>query len=64
MENMTKAWNGFTGDAWKDEISVRDFIQSNYTPYTGDESFLTGASDNTKAVWNKLTEMFKIENEK
>ncbi|MGL5124664.1 MAG: formate C-acetyltransferase [Fusobacteriaceae bacterium] len=61
---MTKAWNGFTGDAWKDEISVRDFIQSNYTPYTGDESFLTGASDNTKAVWNKLTEMFKIENEK
>ncbi|MGL6167675.1 MAG: pyruvate formate lyase family protein, partial [Fusobacteriaceae bacterium] len=45
-------------------MSVRDFIQSNYTPYTGDESFLTGASDNTKAVWNKLTEMFKIENEK
>ncbi|MGL6121359.1 MAG: formate C-acetyltransferase [Fusobacteriaceae bacterium] len=61
---MTKAWNGFTGDAWKAEISVRDFIQSNYTPYTEDESFLTGASDNTKAVWNKLTEMFKIENEK
>ncbi|MBP5502432.1 MAG: formate C-acetyltransferase, partial [Bacteroidales bacterium] len=43
---------------------VRDFIQHNYTPYTGDESFLEGPSEKTLKVWNKLTEMFKVERAK
>lgn len=57
-------WNGFVGGLWQDEINVRDFIQCNYTPYTGDDSFLEDATENTKKVWNKLTEMFKVEREK
>lgn len=59
-----KYWNGFVGELWKNEINVRDFIQCNYTPYTGDDSFLEDAAENTKKVWNKLTEMFKVEREK
>ena len=57
MEN----WNGFKGQLWKREINVRDFIQENYTPYHGDDSFLVGTTERTKKVWNKLTEMFKEE---
>lgn len=57
-------WNGFVGELWKNEINVRDFIQCNYIPYTGDDSFLEDATENTKKVWNKLTEMFKVEREK
>lgn len=58
---MEKCWNGFKGDQWKKEIDVRDFIQENYTPYTGNDDFLAGPTENTKKVWNKLTEMFKEE---
>ena len=57
-------WNNFKGELWKDEINVRDFIQCNYTPYTGDDSFLETSTENTKKVWNKLTEMFKIERQR
>lgn len=64
MENLQSYWSDFKGNLWKKEINVRDFIQNNYTPYTGDESFLVGATENTKAVWSKLTEMFKEEIEK
>ena len=46
------------------EIDVRDFIQHNYEPYAGDESFLAGPAESTKKLWGKLTEMFKIEREK
>ena len=56
--------NDFAGFIWKREINVRDFIQHNYTPYTGDESFLEGPSEKTLKVWNKLTEMFKVERAK
>ncbi|MGL4403254.1 MAG: formate C-acetyltransferase [Fusobacteriaceae bacterium] len=58
---MNQYWSDFKGVAWKEEVSVRDFIQSNYTPYHGDEKFLSGASENTQKIWNKLTEMFKVE---
>lgn len=54
----------FDGNLWKEEINVRDFIQSNYTPYEGDDSFLVGTSEKTRKVWNKLTELFVIEREK
>lgn len=59
-----KYWNGFKGDLWQKEINVRDFIQCNYTPYEGDESFLVKSTENTKKVWDKLTEMFKEERAK
>ncbi|MEG0136852.1 MAG: pyruvate formate lyase family protein, partial [Cetobacterium sp.] len=64
MENLQSYWSEFKGNLWQKEINVRDFIQNNYTPYTGDEEFLAGATENTKAVWSKLTEMFKVEIEK
>ena len=54
----------FKGNLWKEEINVRDFIQNNYTPYEGDESFLTGSTEKTRKVWNKLTELFAVEREK
>jgi len=57
-------WKGFRGNQWKKEINVRDFIQSNYTPYDGDDSFLVESTEKTKKVWNKLTEMFKKERAK
>ena len=54
----------FKGEYWKSEIDVRDFIQENYTPYLGDGEFLKSSTEKTKKVWNKLTEMFKVEREK
>ena len=54
----------FDGFIWKREINVRDFIQHNYTPYDGDESFLAGPTERTKKIWDKLSEMFKFEREK
>ena len=64
MERNNESWVGFKGELWKKEINVRDFIQNNYTPYTGDDSFLKPSSEKTRKVWNKLTEMFKVEREK
>jgi len=58
------SWKGFKGNLWKKEINVRDFIQSNYTPYEGDDSFLVKSTEKTQKVWNKLTEMFKEERAK
>ena len=54
-------WNGFVGGIWQDEINVRDFIQKNYTEYTGDEKFLTGATERTNALMEKLNTMFDLE---
>lgn len=64
MERNNESWAGFKGELWKKEVNVRDFIQNNYTPYTGDDSFLKPSSEKTRKVWNKLTEMFKVEREK
>ena len=47
-------WNGFKGRLWKEEINVRDFIQNNYKPYYGDESFLAGPTEATNKLWGKL----------
>ena len=57
----TEAWNGFEGRIWKEEINVRDFIQKNYHPYDGDESFLEDPTDATKTLWNKIQELQKEE---
>ena len=50
-------WNGFEGRPWKEQIDVRDFIQKNYTPYDGDESFLEGPTEATNKLWGKLQEL-------
>ncbi len=50
-------WNGFEGRLWKEQIDVRDFIQKNYTPYDGDESFLEGPTEATNKLWGKLQEL-------
>ncbi len=56
-----KNWNGFKSGKWQNEINVRDFIQSNYTEYTGDNAFLAGATDRTKVLMKKLEDLFKLE---
>ncbi|EHK5546059.1 2-ketobutyrate formate-lyase/pyruvate formate-lyase [Escherichia coli] len=56
------AWLGFKGTDWKKEINVRDFIQHNYTPYEGDESFLAEATPATTELWEKVMEGIRIEN--
>ena len=59
-----KQWNGFNkAGEWTEEIDVRGFIQSNYTPYEGDSKFLMGATDKTKKLWNKVLELYKKERE-
>ena len=54
-------WNGFEGRLWREEINVRDFIQKNYTPYNGDESFLAGPTRATDLLWGELSKLQKEE---
>ncbi len=61
---QNEAWKGFEGRIWKLECNVRDFIQKNYTPYDGDESFLADPTDATNKLWGKLQELQKQEREK
>ena len=60
---MFKGWEGFKEGNWQKEIDVRNFIQNNYTPYEGDDSFLKGATENTTKLWNEVSELFKKERE-
>src|SRR3954463_10846191 len=61
---QTSAWSGFTEGLWQKEINVRDFIQQNYTPYDGDETFLADATERTKNIWKQLNELFIEERKK
>ncbi|MFZ1873150.1 MAG: formate C-acetyltransferase [Chania sp.] len=61
-EKLANAWQGFSEGDWQKEVNVRDFIQKNYTPYEGDESFLAGASQATTTLWDKVMEGIKLEN--
>ncbi|OEE65608.1 formate C-acetyltransferase [Enterovibrio norvegicus] len=62
-EQFTQAWEGFAAGDWQTEVNVRDFIQKNYTPYEGDESFLvTEGTEATNALWDKVMEGIKLEN--
>lgn len=54
---MEQGWNGFNEGKWTREINVRDFIQNNYTPYVGDESFLEGPTQATKTLWAQVTDL-------
>lgn len=56
-----QAWAGFHGEAWRDTVDVRDFIQQNYTPYTGDEAFLSGPTARTKELVQKLNDLLAQE---
>lgn len=61
-EKLANAWQSFSAGEWQKEVNVRDFIQKNYTPYEGDESFLAGASQATTTLWDKVMEGIKLEN--
>ncbi|WP_066588934.1 formate C-acetyltransferase [Cellulomonas timonensis] len=64
VDATASAWREFVAGPWSDAIDVRDFIQRNYTPYTGDASFLAGPTERTTGVWTKLTQMFPEERER
>ncbi|MED3625598.1 formate C-acetyltransferase [Neobacillus thermocopriae] len=57
-------WKGFTKGVWTKEVNIRDFIQKNYTPYEGDETFLAGATEATKILWSQVMDLTKKEREK
>jgi formate C-acetyltransferase len=61
---VSEAWRGFRAGLWQREINVRAFIQVNYTPYEGDESFLASATDRTEGIWEKLNALFAEERKK
>ena len=54
---MREEWNGFKGGDWENAINVRDFIQQNYTPYDGDDSFLAGATKETLELWEQVSDL-------
>ena len=58
---MRTEWKDFVGGKWTEEIDVRDFIQKNYTPYDGDESFLAGPTEATKTLWDQVMDLTKQE---
>ncbi len=60
---MNNEWAGFVPGVWEREINVRDFIQKNYTPYDGDDTFLEGPTDHTKALWNQVMDLSKAEHD-
>ncbi len=60
---MQNEWRGFVGGAWENEINVRDFIQKNYTPYDGDDSFLAGPTQDTTELWQEVLELSRQERE-
>jgi formate C-acetyltransferase len=57
----SEKWNGFRGGVWENEVNVRDFIQKNYTPYDGDDSFLAGATRDTGELWAQVMELSRKE---
>ncbi|MBP1560727.1 MAG: formate C-acetyltransferase [Oscillospiraceae bacterium] len=63
-KELPAQWEGFKTGLWTSSVNVRDFIQKNYTPYEGDSSFLAGPTDNTKALWDEVLDLFKQEREK
>ncbi|OEF99065.1 formate C-acetyltransferase [Vulcanibacillus modesticaldus] len=58
---LSKAWNGFKQGKWVEQVNVRDFIQTNYVPYDGDESFLAGPTERTKKIIDQIFDLIKHE---
>ena len=63
-EKWDVAWRGFAPGSWQSHVNVREFIQSNYTPYEGDGSFLQGATARTRGMWETLQPLLAKEREK
>ena len=63
-DKFNEEWNGFKGRLWKEEVNTRQFIQDNYKPYDGDESFLAGPTEATNKLWGKLQKLQKEERAK
>nr|WP_199247108.1 formate C-acetyltransferase [[Phormidium] sp. ETS-05] len=64
LSNISNPWRGFTPGKWTKEIDVRDFIQKNYTPYSGNDDFLAVATDRTQKLWAKVMDLMKLERER
>src|SRR2546421_11329833 len=64
QNELQSPWRGFHPGLYQKEINVRDFIQQNYEPYEGDESFLAPATERTKQLWNRLNDLFVKERKK
>ena len=62
MQNT--AWKGFITGVWDKAIDVRDFIQRNYNPYVGDDSFLAGPTDRTLKLWQEVLRLYEEEKKK
>lgn len=60
---MNNEWRSFKGGEWQREVNVRDFIQKNYTPYDGDDTFLAGATKNTLDLWDQVMDLTRQERE-
>ncbi|MBQ4542041.1 MAG: hypothetical protein IJA23_04235, partial [Clostridia bacterium] len=60
-EIFEKAWRGFHGDSWKENVDLSNFIVRNFTEYKGDDSFLAGPTEKTKAVWAKCEKLLEEE---
>ena len=58
---MRQEWDSFRGGVWEKEINVRDFIQKNYTPYDGDDSYLAGPTETTKQLWEQVMDLSEDE---
>ena len=63
MEYKYEGWRGFEGGTWVKEINLRSFIRHNYTPYNGNEDFLEGPTENTKALWEQVLDLTRQERE-
>ncbi|NMA84492.1 MAG: formate acetyltransferase, partial [Epulopiscium sp.] len=61
---MFEEWKDFQPGTWTEEINVRDFIQKNYTPYEGDDSFLVGPTDRSTKLWKKVSDLMEVERQK
>lgn len=61
---MRQEWRTFNGGAWEKEINVRNFIQTNYTPYDGTSDFLEGPTEDTTDLWNEVLDLYKQERER
>src|SRR5437667_7786543 len=64
QNELQSPWRGFHDGLWQKEIDVRDFIQQNYEPYEGDESFLAAATQRTRNIWQRLNDLFVEERRK
>lgn len=64
LQKNFEGWRTFKGKDWKEKVNVSDFIQKNYTEYTGTADFLAQPTEKTKKIWKRCLRLFRTENEK